>query len=263
MFYKKCLLVVVLPLFFMLAQAKSIVLGTAEWPPYVQNSTNSKGYAYEIVLAAFKAAGYDQVKIVFMPWDDAVKAVNQGELDGLFPEYYSKKRTKDILYTDSFSESPIGFYKEVGSNIHYPNSEPDKSISQTLNEMKEYHFGVVNGYINAAAFDKNKQLIKMYADSDEDNLTQLYEGKVDLALIDEYTAEYILEHQLPSDYQEKLVFMNPPLIYKKLYVGISRKNLAAQEIVSNFNQGLEIIKKNGLFNQIMDRDAEVNDEHLG
>lgn len=265
MYYKKFLLIIFLPFFFLVAQAKSIVLGTTDWPPYVQDNPEHKGYAYEIVLAAFKAAGYNEVKIIFMPWDDAIKAVEEGELDGIFPEYFSEKRNKEILYTHSFSESPIGFYKRVNSDIVYPTSHPEKNLSQTLSYMNKYRFGVVKGYVNISAFDKNKHLVKIYTDSDAKNLQQLYEERVDLAIIDQYTAEYLLYHQLPSNYKNNLVFMNPPLGYKKLYVGISRKNESASKIADDFNKGLEIIKKDGLFDQIIDRDAEVAEdyEHVG
>mgnify|MGYP001810005454 CR=1 FL=1 len=131
--------------------------------------------------------------------------------------------------------------------------------------MQQYRFGVVTGYINFTAFDQNNHLKKIYVDSDEDNLKQLYEGKVDLALIDQYTAEYLLYHQLPPNYKDELVFMTPALGTKKLYVGISRKKDAYPEIVDDFNKGLEIIRKNGLLDKIIDRDAEIADkyEHVG
>ncbi len=265
MFNKKYLLLFLLPLFFTVSYAKSIVLGTTNWPPYVQDNPEHKGYAYEIVLAAFKAAGYNNVKIIFMPWDDAVKAVDEGELDGIFPEYFSKKRKKEILYTQSFSSSPVGFYKRVNSNIKYPSAHPDKNVADTLKKMEKYRFGVVKGYINMADFDKNRHLIKIYADSDEENLKQLYEERVDLAFIDQYTAEYLIYHKLPANYKEHLVFMQPPLGYKKLYVGISRKIDANTKIAADFNKGLKIIEKSGLLEEIIDRDAEIADdyEHVG
>lgn len=243
------------------AQAKTIVLGTTEWPPYVLNSFN-KGYAYEIVAESFKAAGYDDVKIIFMPWADAEKALNEGQLDGIFPEYYSEKRAKHVIYTAPFSDSPVGFYKKIGSGIHYPNNNPDKDVSATLNGMKKYRFGVVTGYVNLAPFDSNPQLDKIFVDSDLANLTQLYEGKVDLIFIDKYTAEYLIYHKLPSDYSEQLVFMDPPLGYKRLYVAFSKKNNDAHKVATEFNTGLERIKKNGIFAKIIDRDAEIADEHI-
>lgn len=238
------------------------MLGTTEWPPYVQNSAN-KGYAYNIVLAAFKAAGYDDVRIIFMPWLDAEKAANEGQLDGVFPEYYSKERTQTVTYTRSFSESPIGFYKKLNSEIHYPNKHPEKDILATFNTLKHYRFGVVKGYVNIPALDNNNQLQKVYADSDVGNLRQLYEGKVDLVFIDQYTAEYLLHHQLSPDYSEQLVFMSPPLEHKKLYVAISKKNSQNQVIAKAFNRGLAIIKKNGSFSKIIDQDAETVDDSVG
>lgn len=247
--------------------AKTIVLGTTEWPPYVVNSAH-KGYAYDIVFAAFKEAGYDDVKIIFMPWADAERAVEEGSLDGIFPEYYSQERQEKLLFTDFFSESPLGFYKKLSGGIHYPVKDPIKDLRKTLDAMKQYRFGVVNGYVNFAAFDNDTQLHKIYVDTDVQNLKQLYDGKVDLIFIDKYTAEYLLSHVhvssvLPPDAHEQLVFMNPPLDHKKLYVSISKKNPRAAEIANDFNRGLAKIRKNGIFTQIIDRDAAVTDEHVG
>lgn len=260
--YLKKLILLFLSLFCISTHAKTIVLGTTEWPPYVQNNAN-KGYAYDIVLAAFKAAGYDDVRIIFMPWSDAEKAANEGQLDAVFPEYFSQERTQTIVYTHSFSDSPVGFYKKLNSGIHYSNNHPEKDISSTLNALKQYRFGVVKGYVNIAPLDDNTQLHKIYTDSDEDNLKQLYDGKVDLVFIDRYTAEYLLHHQLSPDYSEQLVFMNPPLERKKLYVAISKKNIQSQAITAAFNKGLEIIKKNGVFSKIIDQDAETVDDSIG
>lgn len=241
--------------------AKTIVLGTTEWPPYVQNSSN-KGYAYDIVYAAFKAAGYNDIRIIFMPWTDAEKAVNDGQLDGIFPEYYSHERKTSVIYSDPFSDSPVGFYKKLSSGIHYPNSHPDKKVLSTLQKMHKYRFGVVKGYVNIAAFDNDKNLEKIYVESDLDNLKQLYQGNVNLIFIDKYTAEYLLHHQLSSDYSDQLVFMNPPLGYKKLYVAISKKAPNARNIAEDFNEGLKKIKENGTFTKIIDLDAETVDDNI-
>lgn len=245
--------------------AKTIVLGTTEWPPYVQNKAN-KGYAYEIVLAAFKQAGYDNVKIIFMPWTDAEKAAEEGTLDGIFPEYFSKARAEKLVFTHYFSDSPIGFYKKLSGGIHYPNKHPEKNVPATLDGMKQYRFGVVKSYVNLSVFDNDTKLNKIYVNSDVENLKQLYNGKVDLIVIDKYTAEHLLTHsvhELSPDYHEQLVFMNPPLGYKKLYVSISKKNPNAEKIVADFNQGLKEIRENGIFTQIIDRDADRADEHIG
>ncbi len=259
LFFFIFLSIIILPLS---ASGKTIVLGTTEWLPYVQKADN-KGYAYDIVYSAFKQAGYNDIKIIFMPWADAVEAVNSGQIDAIFPEYFSKERTQHILYTHSFSDSPVGFYKKIHSGVHFPNSNPTQNLVSTFDSMKAYRFGVVKDYVNLAVFDNDTQLNKIYTDSDLDNLKQLYNGKVDLIFIDKYTAEYLLHHELPSDYCQQLVFMYPPLAYKKLYVGVSKKNSKAKIIASDFNKGLAVIKKNGIFSEIMDRDAENTDEHIG
>jgi len=244
-----------------LSYAKTVTLATTVWAPYVREGVY-KGYAYEIVIAAFKQAGYD-VRVVFMPWDNAVRAVNDGQVDGLFPEYFSKRRLKTIIFTEPFSGGPLGLFKKVNSGIHFPVSNPNRDQKLTFDEMKKYRFGVVRDYINTEAFDNAHNLKKVYAASDEENLRNLYEGKVDLVFIDKYTAEYLLYHVLPVEYREQMVFMQPPLGYKKLYVGISKKVSNANQLVKDFNKGLSEIKKTGILNKIIDRDAQFEDDRVG
>ena len=81
-------LFVLFSFFINILYAKTVILGTTAWPPYVQNTPIYKGYIYDTVIAAFKEVGYD-VRVIFMPWQDAQNAVNTGQIDAIFPEYFS------------------------------------------------------------------------------------------------------------------------------------------------------------------------------
>lgn len=243
------------------AENKTLNLVTTPWEPYVRSQHEYHGYAYEIVKKALEAKGY-QVNIQFKPWQQAMQSVNDGQVDAIFPKYITHSESQNIAFSVPFTGGPIGFYKLVGSDIDFPNSKPTKNLTRTFNEMRQYRFGVVKGYSNLPDFDNNPLLTKVVVNSDKENLEQLYAGQVQLILIDKFTAEYILNHQLPWRYQVKLSFMQPALGYKKLYLGVSKTHPNYQQIVNDFNSGLTEIAKNGVLSEIIDRDAIFSGRQL-
>lgn len=234
------------------ASQKTIILATTAWEPYVRADAKYRGYVYEIVVAAFNAVDY-KVNVKYMPWKQATNEANQGKIDGIFPEYFTAKNPHLVL-SESFSGGPLVFYKRRDSNITLPN-DPTKDEVKTFQLMSKYRFGAVKGYLNVPAFDTNRQLKKSYVNSDKENLEQLFDKKVDLILIDKATAEHLLRYALPKAYQAALQSLQPPIAHKQLFVAVSKKNVNHAQIIAEFNRGLEIIKKNGVLNKILERDA--------
>ena len=231
----------------------TIHLATTAWEPYVRDDAY-KGYAYEIVTSAFTQAGYD-VQVTFMPWQQAVAAVRNGDIDGIFPEYYAPEDTADIAYTVPFSGGPIAMFKRVDKPLHTSVTKPGHYHSTLFAELKDQRFGVVAGYHNVPALDDNPKLKKVVVGSDLDNIHQLYEGKVDIIVIDKFTAEHLLQNRVSKAVNESIVFMPPILGYKKLYVGVSKRRHDHKQILKHFQRGLQQIHRNGEFAKIIDRDA--------
>lgn len=234
----------------------SVVLATTQWEPYISTNAKYHGYAYEIVKAAYEQAGY-QVTIKFMPWDKALRAAKKGQVDAVFPEYYSKTRLKNWEYSKDFSGGPIGFFKKKGSAVQLPAQAAFSNEKTILAKLSQYTFGVVKDYINFPAFDNNHNLKKRFVKSDRANLEQLYRGKVQLIVIDKFTADYILSRQLPPKVRRALEFMSPAMAYRKLYIAIPRTNSRAKTILQAFNKGLKTISQNGVMSKIMDKDAQL------
>lgn len=238
------------------AQARpKVTLATTTWAPYVSAKKDYHGYAFDIVKAAFEQAGYD-VEIKFMPWDKAVVAVRHGKIDGIFPEYFSSNFQHEIVYSEPFSGGPIGLYKRRNSGIHFPLADPAEHQKEVFDAFAHYKFGVVTGYNNVPAFDSDTDLQKIAVGSDADNLRQLYQGKVQLIIIDKFAADDLIAHKLGPKYADALTFMEPALGYKKLYLGLSKKLPNSYRLLADFNEGLQAIKKNGVMASILDKDAK-------
>jgi polar amino acid transport system substrate-binding protein len=106
---RRIVFLVVLAFFFMMgtSQAQTLKIATTDWEPYVGKALKGEGFNAEIITEAFKRAGYT-VKIDFMQWDKAIEDATKGTYDAVFPEYYSKDRAKDFIYSNFFSNSLPG-----------------------------------------------------------------------------------------------------------------------------------------------------------
>ncbi|HHO76366.1 MAG TPA: transporter substrate-binding domain-containing protein [Deltaproteobacteria bacterium] len=220
---------------------KTVTLATLDWQPYVGSDMLGYGFNAEIITEAYKRAGYT-VKIEFLAWDDAVSKTQQGEYDGLFPEYYSKDRAEDFIYSDFFSNSLLVFFKKKGPTINY----------SSLKDLTPYKIGIVKGYINTEEFDSAAYLNKVEFDSDLEILNNLVKGSVDMIVIDKLVAQYLIHGNLPEA-ADTLESLDPPLIIHPLFIVYPKKLPGSDQKAKDFNMGLDMIMKDGTVKKIMDR----------
>ena len=109
---------------------------------------------------------------------------------------------------------------------------------------------MVRGYANSPEFDAADFLKKDVANSDLVNLKKLLTKRVDLIVIDELLAKYLSNKSLKEG-MEQLEFMEPPLEVKPVYLLVSKKINGGEEIVKEFNAGLQAISEDGTLNKII------------
>ncbi len=103
--------------------------------------------------------------------------------------------------------------------------------------------------MNTPSFDAAAFLDKRIVNSDKQNLLKVLAGRIDLAVIDQYTAMQIIESSIPQA-KGKLDFVKPPLEVKPLYVGFSRKRPHYRERLEAFNLALKEMKRQGIIEGI-------------
>lgn len=247
------------------ALEKKVTLATLEWEPYVGSEMRDGGYTAEIVKAAFERAGYD-VTVEFHPWSRDLDLAREGKVDGVFPAYHDPAREEYLLFSDSFAESPLGLYKmktytlmpgtsgggyKTGYNMTFT-VDPRIDPEEALRGLKDYKFGVVEGYVNTPAFDAADDLTKVEAPNDEENLRQLFSDEVQLIVIDRYVAQNIMAKKFPWRLGET-EFMMPPLEVRPLYLGISKETPDAERKLADFNAGLAVLREDGFLDRLKRR----------
>ncbi|MDA3788269.1 MAG: transporter substrate-binding domain-containing protein [Desulfobacula sp.] len=216
-----------------------IKLASLNWGPYVEENLENYGFTSEIVSEVFKKAGY-QVEIYFMPWARVLAEVKTGEYDAMYPAYYSEERSRTYALSNPIAQGLLVLYKRSCDTILY----------KTLMDLKPYKIGVVRGYVNTPEFDSAVYLNKKIVNNDKQNLLKLLTGRIDLAVIDKYTAKRIIKIDIPQA-AGKLNFLDPPLDNKPLYVGFSKAIKDYPKLLKNFNQALNDMIKKGLIDNIV------------
>lgn len=213
---------------------KTVVLNSLDWPPYTSESLLHNGATAEVVRAAFEASGYT-LTIHFYPWARTLsEAVNNPEVAGYFPEYYSQARARQFLYSDSIGFGPLGFVQRKKQSIHW----------EDLLDLTHLRIGVVRGYVNSRDFDRLVKLRVLKVDesvNDMSNLRKLLARRIDLAVADMNVYRYLAgaDPQLREGQQE--LEPNPKLLTTHTLHVCFRKDKQGKRLLKAFNEGLSQI----------------------
>jgi len=223
---------------------KIVNLGSIEYPPYTGKHLKNEGFVTEMTREAYKRVGY-KVNISYYPWSRAFDMAKKGKNDGIVNVWERVERMSWILFSDPMPGSELVFYKRKGIKISFD------GINYL--SLKPYNIGACLGYANPEKFELVKDQLKIqFVTHDEQNLMKLKTGRIDLALIDKFVAQYILTTHIPDAIQA-LDYISIPRSIEPSRVGISKKTSDAERKLVDFNKGLMILKREGGIEAILVR----------
>jgi polar amino acid transport system substrate-binding protein len=226
------------------ANDKIIKLTSLDWPPYTGEGLVNQGASAAVVREAFKAMGYTLV-VKFYPWTRAVKMAKENpNYAGYFPEYHSTEIAKEFTFSQPIGVGPLGFAERVKKPITWTQ----------LEDLSALTIGTVRDYVNTEEFDQKaakKQLKIDETTSDVKNLQKLYGGRIDLAVVDKYVFQYLLNTtpELASA-KSKLRFNSQILENKNIYICF-KKGPEGDRLNAIFNEGLKKINVSAIMAQHM------------
>lgn len=221
------------------AQASRMVrLVSADLAPYIGEELQDNGYVYQLVTEAFKRVGY-KVEMEYYPLARAKMLAEEGACDGLMPVYYDATLEEKLAFSDPFPGGRIGLLKRKSFNVDF-DVDPTKDQTEVLKQLKAYRFGFRTGAVNTEEFDNATFLNKSGVTTDSQNLLKLFMGRIDFAVIDKYTAAYLMIEKFPHMIG-KLEFMEPPLGIRSFRLAFSKKSKGFEKRLADFNRGLQEI----------------------
>jgi len=245
---------------FNMDSKQTVTMATLEWPPYISEKSCHHGWVFQYAVALLVSKGY-HVVISFYPWARAVKLVESGKIDVLFPDYFieadtpsdvfiGKKRRDLLALSGVFSGGEIAFIKRKGEDDHFDGK---------LINLKHELIGVVRGYQNTPAFDKmmdNHQFNIVEAVNDLQQVKLLIAKRVNLIIGDPLVIKFSIEDSpLTQSVKQRMLAsienVKPNLQYNYLYFDISKQRPHWQQLLTDINYAITEFSQQGITKQFI------------
>lgn len=221
------------------AMAKTPLISVSnDYPPFYSPQMSEWGVVYHLVEAVFEHAGYP-LSHEFYPFIRAQTLIKRELADLIIGVWYRPEREQWIDFSDPLLSVSIRLYKRSDSKI----------VFRDIKDLKPYLIGIGRGYANPVAFGQ-ANLNTEAASSDAVNLRKLLAGRVDLVLICEDVARYLIERP-GSEYNGKLEPVGDPLSVELFHIGVAKHLPNARQILADFNQSLAELHRSGELTKIL------------
>ena len=208
------------------------------YPPYGDPNNPNGGLGLEVIRAAFKTQGHEMT-MEYVPWARAESGVKNGTYDIVPFTWRTDARVKVLLFSTAYAVGNVRFIKRKGDAFEFNNLE---SLNGKL-------VGTVRGYGYSDAFGASTAFQRENGNDLMTNIKKLLRQRIDLTLEDEIVARSVISASDPEALMQ-IEFVKTPLSVNPMYIVAGLQNPKAQEIISSFNRGLEIIKANGTYDKI-------------
>jgi polar amino acid transport system substrate-binding protein len=223
---------------------EEISFTTVNWEPYSGEFLAGYGVGSAIIEEACLRVGL-KATFRFLPWKRAMEEVKRGKYDALFSAYFSEKRSQVYGVSKAYMSGPLVLAVRKGAQLAWDG---------TVRSLEPYRIGVVRGYVNTEEIDKADFLIKDEATSDLLNLKKLLGKRIDVIVIDKYTAIHLLKSNstLEGNVQD-IEFLDPPLDMRSIHVMFSKNMPDWEKHLEMFNAGLSAIQEDGTKDIILEK----------
>ncbi len=219
--------------------AETVTIGAEDdWAPYSSKvGMEAKGFAVDIVREALKAAGVD-VKFTAMSYARCMAVTKDGELVGCFDAARNSVLESNYLWhAKPLFNGKINIYSTADSTES--NLSPKDLIGKNVAVTRDYEYG--------EEFDTNTNIKRSVADKDEQGFQKLLNKRVPYMVAYEKVANalFISNKEFTNKFKAVGVVADPGL-----YIAFSKKHPDGAKFLTKFNQGFEIIQKNGKYKAI-------------
>ncbi len=127
----------------------------------------------------------------------------------------------------------------------------------SIADLKGYSIGIVNGYSYGEMFEqaiKDKTLRTETVTSDHQNIKKLMLDRVDLIMVEMVVGYTILNNSFVRS-KAQMITNHPNPVYESEYHLMISKKLPSherQKILTDFNNGLKVLKESGRYQQMFD-----------
>lgn len=225
-----------------------------EWCPYNCDPLKEPGYAIEIFNEIFKK---NDKKIVYKisDWTEAISLTRAGKNDVLVAATVGD--APDLIFPkNEIGDSRLCFYANTSVRWKYKGLENLSKIK--LGVVKSYSYGdKLDEYIKKNTDNTNRLDFTLGNAPLEAMTKKLLNQKIDLIVENEYVMSHFLQNTKQSGLFKNIGCEETV----KLYMAFSPKNPDAEKLASDFDQGIQELRKSGRLKEILQK-YSINDWHV-
>ncbi|WP_159455471.1 substrate-binding periplasmic protein [Pseudobacteriovorax antillogorgiicola] len=224
-------------------QSKKVRLVTGEWCPYFSSSFKENGVFSRIVVQAFKKEGY-QAQIEFKPWTRVYHEVKNGSYDGSLGWTRTPNREKIFHFSDPILDQEQVFFHLKATRFDW----------KRLLDLKPYSIGLTRSFAyteELLSMVRSGKLKGEFIASDQNNMRKLSEKRVDLFPVAHEVGYCYVKTILTTEKQPLITHHKRPLKVSHLHGIFPKKNQKSVELVKALNRGLDKLRKDSEFEDIL------------
>ncbi len=218
------------------AGADTVRLGNEPWPPFVIEG-EQQGTAEAIVCEALSRGGHD-CAMAYNDWPSTLEAARTGAVDGIAAAWFTPERGQDLLFSTSYLTNRLVPVTRDGD-------APVRGLEDLAGRNVALEAGFAYGEALLAARASFAETLEVTGG--DALLAALREGRADVAVVDELTADQARK----AGATEGLVIGEVALAYRELHFAMSRAYSEAQAVVADFNQAYQSMLRDGSVNRIL------------
>lgn len=229
---------------YVLCLILAILAGRSAWAEertihFTTDAEKRGGFLQAVTMAAFERAGY-RVRIDYRPWGRALEDVMTGQTEALLGARYSDERARHMLYSKEIGKSDMVFFKRKDSPLVY----------RELKDLAGLTVGTITRSLYPPEFMAMENIHKEGVSDFRINIRKLLAGRIPVFVEKRHVVLSALRTEFPRD-AEKIVALNPPLETVPYFNAFSRVLPGAAQKLADFNRGLELIRQDGTYDEIM------------
>lgn len=221
----------------------SIYLSTFEFPPEHPKSLPHQGVVSHIIELAFAQVNIN-IEWQYYPIPRAFMMAKSGRTDGTASYGYSEERMDGMYISDSIITSTTYFYHLKTTIFNWEQMKDlaglKVGITSTLNYGEDF-----NNAVKEQIFTVDKSL------HDDFNFKKLLAGRIDIFPMTSGIAEYSLTTRFPLGSLDKITHHNKVVRVYDSFIYFPKSLPNSKYLLNQFNKGLNKLKANNRYQQIL------------
>lgn len=226
--------------------AETVTLAADEWCPVnCKAGSKNEGIFIEIAREIFKQKGIN-VQYKVMPWSRAVSECRMGKFSAVVGAY--KSDAPDFVFPKPIIDSGESIY--VLNDSHWQYTGPESLTQISIGIIQDYgYYEEIAKYINQNITNSKRVQVASGENPVAVNIKKLFAKRIDALLENDIVIQYMLS----KDNLKGRV--RPAKSYPKqeLFIAFSPADPNSKRYAEIFTEGLDAIKKNGIYDDIIAR----------